>query len=147
MKGRDLIWFIIIVIISLLASVFLFDNRFDMYSDLITLLSILIGFEITSLSILFNSPLKRTLYDRKIKKYKTELHRLRDFYRFTLIIELVNICIIFIVPNFSLEIWNIHLGKNVIILPILASSIYCFYKICGDLFQIFVYPVNDSREK
>ncbi|MCQ2224202.1 MAG: hypothetical protein MJZ14_00570 [Paludibacteraceae bacterium] len=143
MKGKDLFWFILLVIISPFASILLFDSDFNMYSDLITFLSILIGFEIASLSILFNSPLKKTLYDRTIKRYTTELHRLRDFYRFALVVELVDICIIFIIPSFSYTIHNIQLGKNVIILPVLASSIYCFYKICEDLFQIFVYPTND----
>lgn len=147
MKGRDLVYFWIIIIISFLVGLFLFDSYFDGYSDLITYLSIMIGFKISSLSILFNSPLRKKMWEaNKVKPYKTELHRIKDYYKHSIIFEVVSVILIFIIP----KSWNsdflcnfIHLGKQSIVFPILVGSAYCLYKICKDLFRIFTFPTND----
>lgn len=122
------------------------NEKFNRYSEIVTLLSIIIGFEITSLSILFNSPLKKTLYDRSIKHYKTELHRLRDLYRFSIYVSLIAVLLVILLPEFTLTICEkITIHKSIIVLPILSSSVYCFIKLCNDLFRIFVYPTNDNK--
>jgi len=59
-----------VILLSFLIGLFVFDESFNSYSDMITFLSIMIGFTITSLSILYNSSLRKTLYDRKIRYYK-----------------------------------------------------------------------------
>lgn len=145
MRGKHLFFFICLSVVSIALGIifgkYINGNEFD---SLVTFLSIIIGFEITSLSILFNNPLKRTLYDRQIKYYRTELHRLRDLYRFSIYLSLFYIVVIFIVPNFSCDIKYLgNIDKNVIILPILITSIYCIIVLCKDLFNIFVYPTND----
>jgi hypothetical protein len=143
MKNKDLTIFIILILISTIIGYFFWDNEFHGYSDIVTLLSIIIGFEITSLSIIFNTPLKKTLYDRKIKNYKTELHRLRDFYRFSIYVSLISVVLVILVPDFSFRICDsVTLKKSIVVLPIMCSSIYCFVRLCNDLFQIFVYPTN-----
>jgi len=148
MRGRDLKIFLSIVIVSLVIGGF-FDvgdvASGTMYSNLITFLSIVIGFEITSLSIIFNTPLKKLLYDRKIFHYRTELHRLRDFYRFSIYLSLFEIVFIFLVPEFSL--WDCgwwKVGKVMIVVPIIFSSVYCILRLCQDLFRIFVFPTNGA---
>jgi len=70
MKGTDRILFYMVILLSFLIGLFVFDESFNSYSDMITFLSIMIGFTITSLSILYNSSLRKTLYDRKIRYYK-----------------------------------------------------------------------------
>jgi hypothetical protein len=147
MKGRDLIYFWLIIIVSFLGGIFLFDSNFDSYSDLITYLSIMIGFKIASLSILFSSPLRKKLWDaNNVKPYKTELHRIKDYYKHSIIFEVVSIIVIFVFPN-CLKVdflFNfIHLGKQSVVLPILTGSAYCLLKICKDLFRIFTFPTND----
>lgn len=146
MKGRDLRIFIYILIISLILGT-LCCKYIDIneYDSLITFLSIIIGFEITSLAILFNTPLKRTLYDRPIKHYQTELHRLRDLYRFSIYVSLLSILIIFLTPCFCFSIkWVGCVDKSIIVLPILATSVYCMIVLCEELFSIFVYPTNEN---
>ena len=147
MKGTDKYIFNAIIIISLIISVFVFNESFNSYSDIITFLSIMIGFEITSLSILYNSPLRNTLYYRKISYYKTELHRLKDFYKHALFFEVLSILFLFIVPEkiFYVQIMgnNICIGRYILVLPILLGTIYCFYKIVNDLLKIFVHPTNN----
>ena len=119
--------------------------HFNDYSGLITFLSVITGFEITSLSILFNSPLKKALYDRKIKLYRTELHRLRDLYRFSIFLSLLYIFIIMLTPDFNIELCSIgNIDKSLLVLPILMTSMYCIIVLCDDLFRIFVYPTNEK---
>lgn len=134
MKGKDLIQFIVVIIISFIANNYFFDKSYDRYSDIITFLSIMIGFKITSLSILFNSPLKKALYDRENTEYRTELHRLKDFYKHSLYFEVVAVTVLFLTP----DNW-----KFVFILPIIFGTVFCFYKTTQELLRIFVYPTND----
>lgn len=146
MRGNDLRMFLIILVLSFVGGGF-FDvgdaNRSVVYSDLITFLSIVIGFEVASLSIIFNTPLKMQLYDRKISYYRTELHRLRDFYRFSIYSSLFYVAFIFILPDFSLWDWGYwRIGKLMTVIPIIFSSIYCIFRLCQDLFRIFVFPVR-----
>lgn len=146
MKGRDLIYFWLFIITSFLVGLFLFDSHFDSYSDLITYLSIMIGFKISSLSILFSSPLRNKLYDSKIKHYNTELHRIKDYYKHSIIFEVVSIIVIFVIPKWlsiDLQCNIIHLGKQSVVLPILTGSAYCLFMTCKDLFRIFTFPTND----
>ena len=144
MKNKDLKIFVLLILASTIIGYFLWNKDFKGYSDIVTLLSIIIGFEITSLSIIFNTPLKKTLYDRKIKYYKTELHRLRDFYRFSIYVSLVSVVLLILVPDFSLKIYgSFIIHKGTLVSPIMCSSIYCLIRLCNDLFKIFVYPTNE----
>ena len=148
MRERDLILFVIILLVAFVAGIFLIDKTCINYSDIITFLSIIIGFEITSLSILFNSPLKKKLFDNKLPRYKTELHRLAYYYKQSFVFGIISIMFIFLFPeNLKLDIcikyMSIILGKQSAIYPILAGVVYCFYKICKDLFRIFTFPTND----
>jgi len=146
MKGKDLTYFWLIIIISTIGGFFLFDSDFNGYTDLITYLSIMIGFKITSLSILFSSPLRKKLWEaNQVRPYKTELHRIKDYYKHSIIFEVVSVILIFVFPIcLEVDLWNIiHLGKQSLVLPILTGSAYCLYKTCKDLFRIFTYPTND----
>ncbi|AJI55438.1 putative membrane protein [Francisella philomiragia] len=135
MKGVDIILFWIILIVSFFIGYYIFDTNYNGYSDIVTFLSIMIGFKITSLSILFNSPLKKTLYDRKNIKYGTELHRLKAFYEHSLYFDVVSVVLLFLI---------VSPYKYIIVLPIIFGSIYCFYRTSKELLKIFVYPTNEK---
>ena len=109
MRHKDLTIFVGLIIVSVLISLFVWNHKFSEYSEIVTFLSIIIGFEITSLSIIFNTPLKKTLYDRKNKYYKTELHRLRDFYRFSIYVCLASVVLVILIPEFSFQLCEILL--------------------------------------
>ena len=135
MKGLDLKLFFIIVIISFGLGLYLFNDKYNSYSEIITFLSIMIGFKITSLSILFNSPLKRTLYNRRDYNYGTELHRLKDFYKHSIYFDFISVIALFLIASS----W-----KYIFVLPIITGSVYCFYKTTNELLKIFVYPTNEK---
>ena len=126
---------------------FCINPSYQNYSDIITFLSIMIGFKITALAILFTSPLKKMLYDRRIKVYQTELHRLRDFYRHSLHWEVLCVILLFIIPNHIFTITllgiEIEIGKYLLVFPIVTGTAFCFYRIYQELLTIFVYPTND----
>lgn len=141
--------FLAILLLALLIGEYLIAPSFSSYSDMITFLSIMIGFKITSLSIIFNSPLKKTLYDRQIKLYNTELHRLKAFYQHSIYFDVISVFLIFISPptSYTVNILEVEMiiGKHLLVLPILMGSFFCFYKVFGDLLKIFVYPTNESN--
>ena len=144
MRHRDLTIFVGLIVVSLIIGLFVWNYKFSEYSEIVTFLSIIIGFEITSLSIIFNTPLKKTLYDRKNKYYKTELHRLRDFYRFSIYVCLTSVVLVILIPEFSFQLCEIVIiQKSLFVLPIMTSSVYCFLKLCNELLKIFVYPTNN----
>lgn len=146
MKGIDAAIFWLIIILSLVISQFIFDKSFNRYSDVITYLSIMIGFKVASLSILYNSPLRKTLYDRKIKIYGTELHRIKDMFKYSVFFEVYSVLIVFVLPEemifFSFYNYDILIGRYLVILPILTGSIFCFYKIFNELLTVFSHPTN-----
>ncbi len=148
LKGNDIRAFIVLIIFSVALGTYIFDETFKSYSDLITFLSIIIGFTITSLSILFNSPLKKAMYDRQNQLYLTELHRLGAYYKFSLCFEVLSIFTLFVIPDIStkldLKTITLNVGKFSLVLPIVVGSIYCFMKVVNDLLKIFVYPTNDK---
>ena len=148
LKGNDIKAIIVLIVVSAILGTYIFDETFNAYSDLITFLSIIIGFTITSLSILFNSPLKKAMYDRQNQEYLTELHRLGAYYKFSLRFEVLSIFTLFVIPDIStkldLKIVTFNTGKFTLVLPIVAGSIYCFMKVVNDLLKIFVYPTNDK---
>lgn len=147
MKGKDNFYFLLILVSGFFIGIFLVDEDFDQYAELITFLSIMVGFKITSLSILFNSVIKKSLYDQKNNSYETELHRLKSFYSHSLTFEVFAILILFLVPNYHeynfSETVVIPFGRYRFILPILLGVSYCFYKILKDLMDIFSHPTND----
>lgn len=146
MKGRDFWWLVVVIAISLIMGLFWFNSTFEGYSDLITFLSIMIGFKISSLSILFNSPLRKALRDKDkgCKPYRTELHRIKDYYKSAIAFEVMSVVLMFVYPTcWQFDWWRIHFGKQSFVLPILVGSTYCLYKVCKDLFRIFTYPTND----
>jgi hypothetical protein len=138
MKGIDNKIFFAILIISFIIGFYIFNKDYKDYANIITFLSIMVGFKITSLSILFNSPLKKKLYDSRNPDYQTELHRLRDFYKHSLYFDVLSIAILFIV---------VCEYKYIFIFPIISGSIYCFYRLTNELLKIFVYPTNEEDEK
>ena len=69
-----------------------------LFSDLITFISILVGFQIAAFSILFTSSSVKRLYQFKDKEnqYITTKHRLKNYYKFGFNLALLSIVIIFI---------------------------------------------------
>ena len=96
-KDHWQIWLLGIVLVVFGAAV---DIKLpeDLFSELTTFISILVGFQIASFSILFSSPSVKRLYQFKDKEnqYITIKHRLKNYYKFGFNLALLSIVIIFI---------------------------------------------------
>ena len=73
-----------------------FTPTTNLYSNLITFISILTGFQITSFAMLFSSSIVKGLYKIKDNEnsYITLKHRLKNYYKFAFNLALLSIVII-----------------------------------------------------
>ena len=146
MKSKDKITLIFLFLISGPVGYLIMPKSYSQFSELITFLSILIGFQITALSILFNSRILKVLYDKKNKVYRTELHRLKSYFSYSIYFEIISIVALLILRDsylFSLNEWTLCVYKSYLVLPIITGSVYCFLKISNDFFRIFVLLRNE----
>ncbi len=137
-KGRDIYEITIIVVASSIIGLFIFgykDNANNtFFTELITFLSIMFGFQITAFSILFNSRSLSTLHSLYDEEYDNRLDKLSRYFRFAFYIEFFIISGLFIAKQFNFV--------SVCVLPILAIVGWCFYKISKVLFEFFNTPRN-----
>jgi len=141
-----LLIFLGLTIVSLIIGHRIVGVEFKDYSTLISFLSIVFGFLIASLSILYNSRLLNVLYDAKSKVYRTELHRLKAYFAFSLnFLILVIIVLLIMEEKVTIEIKNysLDLYKSWLVFPILVNTFYCFSKISRLLFKYFVIKRNE----
>jgi hypothetical protein len=146
MKSKDKKILIFLLLLSIPIGCFIMPKSYNQFSELITFLSILIGFQITALSILFNSRILKILYDNKNKVYRTELNRLKSYFSYSIYFEIVSIVVLLIMQDnylFSIKEWEFGIYKSYLVLPIITGSVYCFLKISNDFFRIFVLPRNE----
>lgn len=124
-----------------------FDVTQGLYSDLITFISILMGFQITSFSMVFVSPVVKKLYNVKDNEngYITLKHRLKNYYKFAFNVALVSVIAIFVLNIFNphqiatrLFVINLSWVKRAIVFSIIASNIFANYKTMNFLYKIFI---------
>lgn len=136
-KGKDILQIIVLEVMSFGIGFFIFyynNTNGDLFSELITFISIMFGFQITAFSILFNSKSLATLHALFDKIYNNRLERLTQYFKFTFYIEFLIIVGLFITKQFNLV--------NLFVLPILSIIGWCFYKISKVLFEFFRTPRN-----
>ena len=136
-KGKDILQIIVLEVMSFGIGFFIFyynNTNGDLFSELITFISIMFGFQITAFSILFNSKSLATLHALLDKIYNNRLERLTQYFKFTFYIEFLIIVGLFITKQFNLV--------NLFVLPTLSIIGWCFYKISKVLFEFFRTPRN-----
>ncbi|MBQ7949881.1 MAG: hypothetical protein IJ276_02750 [Alphaproteobacteria bacterium] len=131
----------------LLGIFYKFDIAAGLYSNLITFISILMGFQITSFSMVFVSPVVKKLYNVKDNEngYITLKHRLKNYYKFAFNVALVSIITIFVLDIFNPHqiatrwfIINLSWVKRGAVFSIIASNIFANYKTMNFLYKIFI---------
>ena len=143
-RGKDLISYLVVFIISLLGGLLIIPCDFELVGELITFLSILYGFQLTSLSILFNSNFLNKFYDLKDKTYKNKLIRLKIYFEFNMNFILLSIFLLLVLPHRNIFLFDFEKNiKFVFVLPILSLSLLGTFKISKTLFGLFVVPRNN----
>lgn len=130
-----------------LGLIYNFTPTTNIYSNLITFISILTGFQITSFATLFSSSMVKGLYKIKDDEnpYITLKHRLKNYYKFAFNLALLSIVIIFILEIFKpnhittpLMIINLSWISRSAVFAIIASNIFANYKTMNMLYKIFI---------
>lgn len=143
MKGKDLAIFVFWIVVGGFLNLF-YD--FDItQSDVITFLSIIIGFQVTSLSILFNSKILNRLFEAPDALYRTELHRLSSYYKFSIGFESLCTVALLLMHKITITLFNysVIFNKNNVLPSVLFGTLYCMFKVAKDLFAIFELPRNE----
>lgn len=124
-----------------------FTPTTNLYSNLITFISILTGFQITSFAMLFSSSMVKGLYKIKDNEnpYITLKHRLKNYYKFAFNLALLSIVIIFILEIFKpnrittpLTVIDLSWISRSAVFAIIASNIFANYKTMNMLYKIFI---------
>ena len=135
MKNKTYV--ILIILINAICSVISFylwrNNDFKCYGELVTFLSIMIGFKLTFMSVLFNSSLRKILYEKDDNEYFTALHRLANQVRFALFYEFFAVVSLMFLQNY----------RFVLILPIIVTCCVFFVALVNIFLLCLTYPRND----
>ena len=108
------------------------ETDYKGYSELITFLSIMIGFKLAFVSVLFNSSIRSMLYERNDKEYYTALHRLSKQVHFAILYEFFAVVSLLLIPC-----------RFILVLPIIATSSFFFVTLVNLMFLCLTYPRND----
>lgn len=113
-----------------------FEYNNDFIANVITLLSILIGFSMTSLSLLFTSNAVKDFYNDIDAENSslTKLHRLKNYYKVSVLIEFSSVIFLLFMSLINLNNIFQH-----VILGILGIDIYLFILLFLFFLDLFVY--------
>lgn len=147
--NRDFKTLTAILLGTLPISLFVFDFDFIIASDIIVFLSIIIGCQITTVSVLYNSRILNVLHDTVDQEgYGTKLNRLACYYKYSIYTSIFFICILIFVSKdiskiFYIFNFEVVVQKSSFFLPMFASVLYWFIKANRIFFKIFVLPRNE----
>ncbi len=145
--------FLLILTIVIILTIF-FDTNKSAFNEIITFISIAIGFSITSLSIIATSKFSKNLYNKESKKdnSKTLLHELVDDFQYSIYLFTSTICLILLLKFINLDEYNLRFWKiEIDFIEVLVNfcwsltiiSIYEFIK----LFNLFSkYVIKSAKE-
>ncbi|CAB4152471.1 hypothetical protein UFOVP615_13 [uncultured Caudovirales phage] len=131
----------------LIIGYFTINDTFSYYPEMMFFLSVLTISTMTSFYMLFNSKILHVLIKEKCSKYGTKLHAISKHLQESLYFNVISIFLILVIPkdilfDFTIFEINVKIQKQIIVLPILATSIFFSQRIFSFLFKIFVIPRN-----
>ncbi|WP_297951404.1 hypothetical protein [uncultured Lactobacillus sp.] len=116
-------------------------------SDLITFLSIMMGFFMTALSFLFSSPLYEILQNKERKGYPNKWVEIVDKYFIAVTFSMIFILLLLIswkIPEFSIYKFKIKIQEKKIYFGMTCASIYLFSNISWVFFKNLKFPINQN---
>lgn len=139
-------WFLLALFIVITAIQFRtlsgYSVSFDVINTIVTFLSVLFGFYVTSLAIFVTSQYVRELYKTtdSNNKERTLLHTLLENYRFGLVVNLFSIAYFVILGLFFGNAENFDLGgmPYILLLSSLAVNFLYHYLMLSDLIKIII---------
>lgn len=135
MYKRHFVSALIIFIMLIILSIFVHPNYNDVFlSNSITFISIVFGFTITSLSILYSSDYAQNLYhqDDSEDSSISKLHRLANYYKTSINSSLFTVLFLLIQTLFDFNF------DNIFIIPLMGLNVFIFYLIFNLFIKLFV---------
>lgn len=138
-SGRKLVnkyMYVVILILSLWLS-YLVNVQADS-SDIVTFLSIIMGFQIASFSLLFTSDTVKELYNYKssLNPRITQKHELKNYYKLSFNTSIISILLLLFIPT------NFRTISRFLYLPIILLNCYMLYVTNNFLYKIFIKEVK-----
>lgn len=134
-SGRKLVnkyMYIVILVLSLWLSYLV--NVQANNSDIVTFLSIIMGFQIASFSLLFTSDTVKELYNHKssLNPRITQKHELKNYYKLSFNTSIISILLLLFIPT------NFSAISRFLYLPIILLNCYMLYVTNNFLYKIFI---------
>ena len=131
----------------LIIGYFTINDTFYDYSEMMVFLAVLTFSTMTSFNMLFNSKILHVLIKEKCSEHGTKMHAISKYLQESLYFNVISIFLILVIPknmlfDFTIFEINVKIQKHIIVLPILATSIFFSQRIFSFLFKIFVIPRN-----
>ena len=140
---------IIVVVIGFILGMFAIPMNYNEYSDIITFISIMIGFQSTAFAMYYASPMRKVLWHTKNSEHITELHNIRHMFKLSFYFEMISVSLLFLPFEFynkimgNNQLLGYSFGKHSLVIPIISGIIYMFIILNRHLFDLFTHPTND----
>lgn len=137
---------IILIILLILTPLFYFcnfDYKTDFYSNVITFLSIMIGFTLTSISVLYNTNFRKNFSRMPNKKGTNILCGLGHYYKMHIYFSLL-LVVFYMLEDLIIQSNNFLTFISCINIPLLFVNIYITYILVKFFIKLFTNPSYDE---
>lgn len=115
----------------------------DFVSNLITFVSIIMGFQMSAFTMLFSSKLVKDLYNIKDIENSTITlkHRLKNYFKTSFNCSLISVLVLLLCNiNINMKIlgYNFILNSSYFFCSIIFANIFCFCRLNYFLYKIFI---------
>lgn len=140
-KDRHII--LISIIVLILLSIFFIDFSFVEISNLTVFISIITGYQITSVSILYNSRILHILHKERDREYLNLLNRVAFYYKNTIFSGIIFVLYLIFIPEFKINFKYFIINNSSFYVAFSFYILYYFVKVNLIFFKIFVIPRNE----
>lgn len=123
-----------ILVVSLFVSYLLRDYVLLNRSDTVSFISVITGFLLSAIAILYSSPMRSVLYDKKSKIYSSKWEEIIVRYFYTFVVSLL----------YMMELsLNINCIPNFINVGLLLDIVIIIIVVTKGLFKLLLVEIND----
>lgn len=123
-----------ILVVSLFVSYLLRDYVLLNRSDTVSFISVITGFLLSAIAILYSSPMRSVLYDKKSKIYSSKWEEIIVRYFYTFVVSLLYMMELSLNINCISNFINVGLLLNIVIIIIVVTK---------GLFKLLLVEIND----
>ena len=123
-----------ILVVSLFVSYLLRDNVLLNHSDTVSLISVITGFLLSAIAILYSSPMRSVLYDKKSDVYSSKWEEIIVRYFYTFVVSLLYMMELSLGIKYIPDFINVGFLLSIVIIIIVVTK---------GLFKLLLVEIND----